>query len=94
MNYGNARFVHIRNANQKGYTAAYEFDDDNKCINYALAKCGKKDSFNRKVGRAVSYGRLRNGSTQSVPYSTIGEKISYQAIAGYFYGALSDASLG
>lgn len=85
------RFVHVRNSNNKGVTVAYEFDDEGKRIIWASARCGKKDSFNRKIGRAVSQGRIKAGVTKSVPYSAFGEKVSYQGIAGFFYGLFSDS---
>lgn len=91
MNTKNAdlRFVHVRTPNNKGFTVAYKFDDANNRITWAASRCGKKDSFNRKIGRAVSSGRLEalQGTTdeKSVPYSTFGEKLSYQSIAGFFF---------
>lgn len=36
-------------------------------MNFAVARCGKKDSFNRKIGRKIAEGRL---NSDKILYST------------------------
>lgn len=53
-----------------GTTIAYEVvntDNNTKIINYAVARCNPQDNFNRKIGRAISEGRL----TKKGPDGTI-----------------------
>lgn len=42
-----------------GITVAYDISPDNK-VSYAFSQCSNKDHYNRKIGRAVSSGRLEN----------------------------------
>lgn len=89
------RFVHIRTANNKGTTVAYRFNDEANVIEYATSKVGKKDQFNRRIGRAVTTGRLNAAQTNVVPYTAFPDaKPTYKNIAEFFYGLFSCPSCG
>jgi hypothetical protein len=64
------KFVHIRNRDRAGkilphggFTVAYErvATDDGDFVRYAVAKCAKRDHYNRKRGATISSGRLSTG---------------------------------
>lgn len=61
------RFVHIRSRDKEGkllpnggFTVAYEVvgSETGSFIKYAVAKCSKRDTYNRKRGRLIAGGRL------------------------------------
>ena len=56
------RFRHLRFKQGGAVTIAwhneYDLDSDIKHVSYALAFCSPKDSFNKKLGRIISKGRL------------------------------------
>lgn len=55
-----------------GYTVAFERSRDNSNIlRFAIAKCSKRDVFNKKMGRTVAAGRLlSNRHTYATPILT------------------------
>lgn len=66
------KFIHIHDKNNphQGVSIAYwrvynTSQLSTKCgedfYEYAIAQCGKKDNFSRKIGRAVASGRLLHG---------------------------------
>lgn len=61
------RFVHIRQRDKEGkllpnggFTVAYEVvpTEEGSFVKYAVAKCSKRDTYNRKRGRLIAGGRL------------------------------------
>lgn len=62
------KFAHIRTLNKVGHlssphggtTYAYELDNDNNVIGYAIAKCHEKDNFCKRVGRIKAEGRMKS----------------------------------
>lgn len=60
------KFVHIRRRDKEGkllpnggFTVAYEVvDNEQMKIKFAVAKCSKLDTYNRKRGAAIAAGRL------------------------------------
>ena len=88
------RFVHIRTPNNKGTTVGYRFNDAEQVIEYATSRVHKtKDQFNRRIGRAVTTGRLDSGrQVGTIPYTTFPDaKPTYRNIAEFFYGVFQDA---
>jgi len=69
------KFVHVRNYTWDGavhptggHTIAYEYNPDTRVAAYAVAHCSPKDHYNKKIGRAVSSGRLgKSAATCNVP---------------------------
>ena len=62
------RFLHVRNiedsetgthACKGGATVAYDVVDG--VVQFAVAICSTRDNFCRRIGRAVSEGRLKDG---------------------------------
>jgi hypothetical protein len=43
------------------FTVAGQFSEDNQ-LTMTYAKCSKRDTFSKKIGRQISSGRLKNGS--------------------------------
>lgn len=63
----NVRFLHIRQHTGEGEptmfggkTVAFTLSDsdEGRVMRFAVAKCGKKQAFNRKLGRTVAEGML------------------------------------
>jgi hypothetical protein len=61
------RFIHVRNIDDPetgskslkgGISIAYVHSQDNGQIAYAIAKCGPKYNFNRRLGCKISAGML------------------------------------
>lgn len=61
------KFIHLRNAHNMsrgGMTIAFDTipqPDGSLVVEAALAICSTRDNFNRRLGRAISEGRLRKG---------------------------------
>jgi hypothetical protein len=68
------KFAHFRNLQDTwggqevsikgGYTACYEevqTSETARTLAFTLAKCNNHENFNKKIGRAVSEGRLKAG---------------------------------
>lgn len=53
-------FMHIRGRYNRDLTVAYQIysDDVTSIIHWGYAVCSSKDQFNKKIGRAISEGRL------------------------------------
>lgn len=53
-------FMHIRGRYDRDITVAYQINTDGVTsnIHWGYAVCSSKDQFNKKIGRAVSEGRL------------------------------------
>lgn len=66
------KFVHIRHYTwdgkvyaKGGHTIAYNFDPETRQAVYTEAKCNDRDHYNKKIGRAITGGRLaKHGGTQ------------------------------
>ena len=43
-----------------GITVGYKYDDTNKVVRLAIARCATTDNFNRKVARDIVMGRLES----------------------------------
>lgn len=56
------KFIHFRNGQRGGATAAFEVEGDT--INIGVSFCSVKDQFNRKLGRKIAIGRLNNVKTE------------------------------
>lgn len=52
-------YQHLRTELKRPTTIAYRYGDDS--VYYALAECGPKDQFCRKIGRDIATGRLNKG---------------------------------
>lgn len=61
------RFLHLRNNDENhnplthgGKTIAFTLTDseEGRVLRFAVAKCGRKQAFNRKLGREVAAGML------------------------------------
>ena len=50
-------FIHSTSDSGYKFTLAGEVYEDH--IRVGLAKCGKKDNFNKKLGRTISKGRIK-----------------------------------
>jgi hypothetical protein len=65
------KFLHIRNTEagqvtgKGGLTVAYSQAEGN--LYYAVARCSSRENFCRKIGRAVSRGRLAEGKGTVLP---------------------------
>ena len=55
------KFVHFRNGQRGGATAAFEVEGET--IKVGVALCSLKDQFNRNLGRKIAIGRLNNEKT-------------------------------
>lgn len=67
------RFVYITNLPKIGpVTAAYRFNDADQVITFEFARCSKRDTFSKKIGRGIAFGRLKT-HPQSFPYADVGE---------------------
>lgn len=74
------RFAHIRaqvfdpytgewhTLTKGGTTFCYQFLPDGK-LRISKADCSLRDNYNRKIGRAVSQGRMETGRYIEVPYT-------------------------
>lgn len=52
------KFIHIRTGLKGGITIGYNFDPLTRVVRYAVARCNSKENYNKKIGRAVTTGRL------------------------------------
>lgn len=53
-------------ASHGGYTIAYRVIKDANAVEYSIARCSKKDNFNKKMGRMISTGRLMQGVNKKI----------------------------
>ena len=66
------RFVHIRKHDifdlkpTGGITLAYELHGDR--VVFSASKCSDKDHYNKKIGRAVTTGRMEAGNYSAFKY--------------------------
>lgn len=74
------KFIHIRTGLKGGTTIGYSFDGVGNRVVYAVAKCNANENYNKKIGRAVTTGRLNKGRGQIVNIPE-GEKITDFIIA-------------
>lgn len=58
--------------NKGGYTLGFLINDP-KMIMFTIAKCSKKDFYNRKIGRALVVDRLLNNDSKLVKIYTIND---------------------
>ena len=63
-------FMHYRKFDRKGQIMArggmtLAIQVDGSQVTVALAECGRKDNFNRKLGRQIASGRLSAGKESS-----------------------------
>lgn len=70
------KFIHIRRSSllgelspMGGLTVAYDFDPEARVVAFTTAKCNDREHYNKKVGRAVTEGRLSKygGEKLNVP---------------------------
>lgn len=70
------KFIHLRKGTlfgelspKGGATIAYDFDPETRVVAFVAAQCSRDAHYNKKVGRAVSGGRLRKygGEKLNVP---------------------------
>jgi hypothetical protein len=67
---GRILYFHVRDgfegvANKGGGTAAFELQE-NGTWKVGIALCSEKDNFNRKLGRLIATGRLKNAPTYDI----------------------------
>lgn len=79
-----------------GNTVAYAFDDKEKRLMYATARCSKKDNYCKRAGRELTAKRLIPSSTRPftniVAYANLPNgKPTYKNISAYFYNLLKDS---
>lgn len=55
---------HGKPYSQGGATVAY-IDEDGSPIRFSVASCHYRDNFNKKIGRAISSGRLLSSSDRA-----------------------------
>ena len=55
------RFYSKPNATKVRVVVVGEYDQENRILNLAVARCSKRDSFVRKKGRGIAEGRLSKG---------------------------------
>lgn len=60
-------FMHYRKFDRMGQISAkggltLAIEQEGSTLKVALAECGRKDLFNRKLGRTIAEGRLRAGT--------------------------------
>jgi hypothetical protein len=82
-------------SNKGGATVAWRYDDKNKRIIGAIARCSRKDNFSRKFGRILAKARLDDEMQEenylSIPYSLItasqrGPK--FREVADFFFNTV------
>jgi len=80
----NTTFMHYRKYDRYGQivckgglTLAIQQENDKLVV--ALAQCGKKDHFNRKIGRNIASGRLTAGSEKNRYYLTLPPETSMKS---------------
>jgi hypothetical protein len=61
---------------REGATVAYVQEGNH--FRYAIAYCGQRDNFNRRIGRSISRGRLLNDS-QSFVTDDLADRASFSA---------------
>ena len=79
---GRVKFVYAVNDSNRRVTVAYQYDDANQCIRAAKAECSKRDRFEKRIGREVSFGRLAYHGGTVVPFSSLGGT-SYKDVAAW-----------
>lgn len=81
----NTKYVYAR-GKDKDIAFAYRFDDVNKRIVYNAARCGKRDQFDKAIGRTIATERLilnrEKRPNQYASYAEIGGD-RYNQIAAY-----------
>ena len=68
------KFIHLRNENEErhlhpkgGITIGYDVTK-NDVIEYAVAKCGPRDHYCRKIGAKICEGRFKVGQIKRIPF--------------------------
>ena len=71
------KFIHIRTGLKGGITIGYklELTPHFRRVTYAVARCNSKENYNKKIGRAVTTGRLHAGHTRVFAVADNNEKI-------------------
>lgn len=83
------RFIYLEsNLSGRKITVAYLYDDENKCIRYAVAECSHRDRFVKDIGRRVAAGRLLSYGGDAVSFDEIGGS-GYRLIIDWFKFAYS-----
>lgn len=57
------KFIHIRQANtaKGGTTIAYRFNAETRIAEFVVGKCNSNETYCKRIGRAVTGGRLNKG---------------------------------
>ena len=80
------KYVYSRGGKGNDIAFAYRFDDVNKRIIYNAARCGKRDQFDKAIGRTIASERLaldrHNHPNQYASYEEMGGD-RYSQIATY-----------
>lgn len=63
-------------------TAAYVYNDADRCIEVAFAECTNRDRFTKSIGRDVAVGRFDKGETIKISFDDMGGS-RYGQIAAY-----------
>jgi hypothetical protein len=66
-------YIHLRYTDadgallqQSGITVAYRFDPREGAFAVAFARCHDNDNYNKKIGRAITTGRMAHGDYYTV----------------------------
>lgn len=49
---------YVSPSSKGGLTVAYCYDEESKQVDFAVAKCCKRDNFNKRLGRTIACNRL------------------------------------
>ena len=91
------KFIHFRRRDKNyellatgGLTMAAMIGEDNKVFRLSLAYCSNKDNYNKKIGRAITTGRIfdiNNPHTAQVPKQ---EQVQFKELQELMWKAMPD----
>ena len=77
------RFIHINHPSLKRRTtAAFRYEDNKKVIEFSVAECSKKDTYCKRIGRTVSFGRLTShkDDIRVITYESLDNELGFKKV--------------